>query len=280
MFFPGLPVLGGAENETLLGSSRIVGQTSSFTLFRTGPWLLGVATQPLLPCLETATHRLYGELLQATHGLHLARIWNYVPAINEPDASGLENYRVFCRARALAFEQHFGANFHAYLPSASAVGCKSAALTVIFAASTTKPRHLENPRQIPAYRYPAEYGPRSPSFARATVVHGPERDTVFISGTAAIIGHATIAPHSTAQQLDCVLENLRAISLACNLGPILQTNASHTRQFKVYLRHPADQPFVATFLNERLFCHTDHVSYLHADICRLPLSVEIEATLF
>ena len=54
---------------------------------------------------------------------------------------------------------------------------------------------------------------------RATVVAGPQSATVFISGTAAIRGHATIAPHRTRRQLDCALENLAALSAACGLGP-------------------------------------------------------------
>ena len=280
VFDAGLPVLAGNAVEGLFGTARPAGRVGVLTLFQTENWLIGAATVPLLTGLEEATHQLYANIFQAARGRHLARIWNYVPAINEPGPTGLENYRVFCQGRSLAFEQHYGSRFKAQLPSASAVGTRSAALTVAFAACSLQPRHVENPLQVPAYDYPGEHGPRAPSFSRATVVPGPERSTVFISGTAAIRGHATVAPHSITQQLECSLENLREISHACGLGSGLDQGGSSTRHFKVYVRRVADQPLVAATLEERLLTRMDRVSYLRADMCRAPLLVEIEASLF
>jgi len=280
VFDAGLPVLAGETLEDLFGTARPAGRMGSLALFKAEDWLLGAATVPLTSGLEAAAHRLYLDIFQATRDRHLARIWNYVPAINEPGDGGLENYRVFCRGRSLAFEEHYGSGFKALLPSASAVGSKAAALTVAFAACPAHPRHVENPLQVPAYDYPGEYGPRPPSFARATVVPGAKASTVFISGTAAIRGHATVAPHSTRLQLDCALENLREISNACGLGPDLDQRGNSQRHLKIYLRHAADQPMVAAVLEQRLLTDKDRVSYLQSDICRSSLLVEIEASLF
>ena len=278
---PGLPVLGGDLVEALFPAAQPAGRAGALTLFRQEEWLVGGATVYTGGLgLEEIAQQLYQDIFQATHGLHLARIWHYVPAINAPGPGGLENYRLFCRARSLAFERQYGAGFRQLLPSASAVGDKSGALTVVFAASPTPPRHVENPLQVSAYDYPEDYGPRAPSFARATVVAGPGHRTVFISGTAAIRGHATVAPHELHPQLDCTLENLAEISQACGLGPDLDRGGRSTRHFKVYLRHAADQPAVAAGLESRLVTKSDRVSYLQADICREPLLVEIEATLF
>ena len=130
-----------------------------------------------------------------------------------------------------------------------------------------------------AYDYPRAYGPRAPSFARATVVPGPVHTAVFISGTAAIRGHATVAPLSTSWQLDCTLENLEGIGRACGLGDGLDAGGAE-RHFKVYVRHAADQPLVAALLEEKLLTGTDRVSYVRADICRASLFVEIEVSLF
>lgn len=280
VFDAGVPVLAGDETDDLFTTAQSAGRIGTLALFNTEAWLLGAATVPVTTGLEQAAQRLYFDILHATHGLHLARIWNYVPAINEPGPSALENYRAFCQGRSLAFEQRHGAAFKARVPSASAVGCKSPALTVAFAACRTTPRHVENPAQVPAYDYPREYGPRSPSFARATIVPGPGGTTVFISGTAAIRGHMTVAPDGLAEQLACTLDNLREISRACGLGPALDRSGSSSRHFKVYVRRAADQPRVAATLAEHLLIPGDRVSYLHADICRQPLLVEIEATLF
>jgi len=279
-FAVGVPMLAGAPVENLFGAAQSVGRHGHFSRFQNGDWSLGIAALPLTVGLEEATHRLYADIFGASHGFHLARIWNYVPAINQSGPGDMENYRLFCRGRSLAFEAHFGRGFNARLPSASAVGCHAHSLTVAFAACPAVPRHVENPLQVAAYDYPGAYGPRAPSFARATVVAGPEHATVFISGTAAIRGHDTIAPDDTRRQLACTLENLDGIATACGLGPGLGAGPGAIRHFKVYVRHAADQPLVAANLREQLLRDGDHVSYLQADICRSSLLVEIEASLF
>ena len=280
VFDAGVPVLAGEAVESLFGPARPAGRVGEVALFQAGDWLLGAATLHLTTELEEASRQLYRNIFEATRGRHLARIWNYIPALNEAGPDGLENYRGFCRGRSLAFEQHHGSGFKALLPSASAVGTPSAALTVAFAACDVPPRHVENPLQVAAYDYPGEYGPRAPSFARATVVSELESATVFISGTAAIRGHATVASWSTPLQLECTLENLHALSRACGLGAGLATGKGSTRHFKVYVRYAADLPLVTAMLEEKLFLPGDHVSYLLADICRTDLRVEVEASFF
>lgn len=279
-FDPGLPVLAGETVEDLFGAARPAGHSGPLALFEVRDWLLGAATVPLAAGLENAAYELYRNIFTAAPGWHLARIWNYVPAINAAGPGGLENYRIFCRGRSLAFEHHHGRAFKVLLPAASAVGTGAAGLTVVFAACPVAPRHFENPLQVPAYDYPGDYGPRAPSFARATVVAGPGSATVFISGTAAIRGHETIAPHSPRLQLECTLENLHGIAAACGLGPERGGGPGVSRHFKVYVRHVADQPMVAAILQERLLTEADRVSYVQADICRAGLLVEIEATIF
>ncbi len=276
-----LPLLAGEPEERLFPSARALRGDGDVQLFETEGWRLGVVSQPLpteAP-LEPLVEQVYRQILQVTGGFHLARIWNYIPRINDDGSDGLENYRSFCRGRAQAFEHHFGPAYKSHLPAASAVGCPPPALAVIFAASATMPRHIENPLQVPAYEYPPEHGPRAPSFARATIVPSAHQPSVFISGTAAIRGHATVAPDSTAEQLACTLGNLREISLACGLGPDLAAVPGNRRHFKIYVRHADEHPAIAAYLNTHLLQPGDSVSYLLSDICRRPLNVEIEASL-
>jgi len=275
----GIPVLAGATVESLFDATSPLERVGLFTLFETGGWRLGVATVAAEPGLEEETCRIYRDLFVAVGTWHLARVWNYVPAINHVGKVGLENYRVFCRGRSLAFEHRYGSSFKALLPAASAVGSKSSRLTVAFAASRSRPRHVENPLQVPAYDYPSDYGPRPPSFARATLVQTGAAMNLFVSGTAAIRGHVTMAPGDTLRQLEYTLENLRTISSACGLKDTLVLPGAEKRVFKVYLRHPGDVAAVATRLEQELLLPGDIVSYLHADICRESLNVEIEASL-
>jgi chorismate lyase / 3-hydroxybenzoate synthase len=134
---------------------------------------------------------------------------------------------------------------------------------------------------VPAYSYPPEHGPRPPSFARATVVprEVAGRADVFISGTAAIRGHATVAPDATLPQLACTLENLREIAAACGIGPDLARGRARARHFKIYLRRAGDLVAVQPVLERELLLPTDTAIYLRSDICRRELNVEIEATL-
>lgn len=272
------PWLGGAAEESLFPQAALFGSNAGLPLFQDGELLLGHALEPVTPgTLAERTEALYRRVLAACGRRHLYRIWNYVPRINE-HADGVENYRAFCLGRARAFESALGSGFEAQLPAASAVGCEGSQLAVVFAAGPSAPRHVENPDQVPAYRYPIEHGPRSPSFARATIARDGTRNLIFISGTAAIKGHQTVAPGEIDGQLDCTLDNLRLISRAVGLGDRFTTAPGTRRKFKVYLRHPEDLQRVRTRLDEELLQPGDPVTYLHSEICRAALDVEIEAT--
>jgi len=273
-----LEPLGGDDREPILTAADVVTLAGDFGLYR-GPDLTAgfVLARPHLD-LEAATGELYRRLFAAIDGLHLHRIWNYVPLINREEG-GLENYRRFCRARSAAFEERFGKTFQRLLPASSAVGAAAGPLAVAFIAGQVPGRHLENPLQVPAFHYPPEHGPRPPSFSRATVACTADATHVFISGTAAIRGHATVAPGDLAGQLECTLANLGAIGEAAGAGASLGADPSWKRRFKVYLRHPRDLPAVRARLEAGLLRPEDHVAYLHADICRAELVLEIEATL-
>ena len=276
----GLPVLAGEVEETLFRNARAVGESGEFEIQEAGRWHVGRAALSVEGGVEAATRRLYEMLFTAVGGLNLCRVWHYIPHINEPGLGGLENYRAFCNGRSLAFEEKFGAGFKCRLPSASAVGTEDEQLTIVFAASATEPKHFENPRQVPAYDYPKKHGPRPPSFSRATIV--PMVDglaDVFISGTAAIEGHETVASGDTAGQIVKTVHNLRAISQACGLGDDLGATRDGERHFKVYIRHAVDLAKVKQELECTLFVASDKVSYLRSDICRAELNLEIEATL-
>jgi chorismate lyase / 3-hydroxybenzoate synthase len=270
--------LAGAETECLFRAARAAGEEAGFRLFAADDLLIGWSVEPIEDGIEAAAAELYGRLLTAVGARSLCRIWNYVPAINQARA-GTENYFAFNAGRARAFFERFGVDYARHLPAASAVGCRGGDLIALFVAAPLAPRHFENPEQLPAYRYPKEHGPFSPSFARATLTTWAGRPLAFVSGTAAIKGHATVAPGLLAGQIDCTLDNLRLISRTAGWGDDLGAAAGVERHFKVYLRHAADLPATQRRLAEALFRPGDRVVWLEADICRAQLNVEIEATL-
>lgn len=273
-----LPVLAGEAQEVIFGAARALEPRHGIALWRSGSLLIGRASVPFVAeDLVERTRALYADVLAACGGKPLVRIWNYVPRINAVEA-GQENYRAFCAGRSLAFEGAFGDGYVEQLPAASAVGCDGDRLWIVFVAGEKAPRHFENPAQVPAYRYPAEHGPRAPSFARATAAVDGERRLTFISGTAAIKGHETVAPGALEAQLDCTLDNLWLISATAGLGERLASGTGSRRHFKIYLRHARDLARVRTRLEQALLTPADVVTYLRADICRAALDLEIEAT--
>jgi chorismate lyase/3-hydroxybenzoate synthase len=128
-----------------------------------------------------------------------------------------------------------------------------------------------------AYCYPPQYGPKSPSFARATLVRGANRDCLYISGTASITGHESRHPDDPAAQLEETLVNIKALidSAATEEGIGFEGFASLTH-LKVYIRHPRDFPLIRARL-EALLPKNTQCLYLEAEVCRPELLLEIEA---
>jgi chorismate lyase / 3-hydroxybenzoate synthase len=222
--------------------------------------------------LEPATAAAYRDLLAAVRAAgfpHLLRVWAVVPGINEEEG-GLERYRRFCRARAEAIEEAYGPGFTAELSASTAVGGADEGLVVWALAARLPGRHRENPRQVAAYRYPAVYGPRSPSFARATACPEALGGQLLISGTAAIVGHRSLHPGSVVDQTRETLANLARLTAGRPAPPGLPF-----RQLKVYLRNAADRPAVESELHRALGREVP-LLFLRADVCRRELEVEIE----
>ncbi len=138
---------------------------------------------------------------------HVLRIWNYLDAINLGRGDA-ERYRRFCSGRAAGLRPGFT---DAY-PAATAIGVRDGrrVLQIYWLAARSAGAALENPRQVSAWRYPREYGPHAPSFARAMRAPSP-RIQVYISGTAAIVGHRSHHRGDVAAQLDETLANIDSL---------------------------------------------------------------------
>jgi chorismate lyase/3-hydroxybenzoate synthase len=197
---------------------------------------------------------------------HFLRIWNYLDAINDGDGDA-ERYRLFCAGRAAGMDGAFAA-----YPAATAIGLRDGrrVLQVYALAARIPGRAVENPRQVNAWRYPREYGPAAPGFARAMLAPCVEPQ-LYISGTAAIVGHVSHHPEDLAAQLEETLANLHSLLDASGSRAPLSAHSP----LKVYVRQPADIAVVGRLLRSRL---GDAVPLLllHGDICRRELLLEIE----
>lgn len=205
----------------------------------------------------------------------LVRIWNYFPAINS-EKKGLEQYKRFCIGRHRAFSERFK-EYKSILPAASAVGTPSGPFQLYFLAGKPKAIHIENPRQISAYDYPQLYGPKSPSFARGTIIPSPSLSYLFVAGTASIVGHATQHKDDCFKQTVESLANLESlVKHAKKANGEVFGSQSSLSLLKVYLRHHQHLKVIRETV-EKCFGYQPSVLYLGGEMCRKDLLVEIEA---
>lgn len=241
-----------------------------------GDFTASVTTSTLQQASQVAYERLFA-VMGVTGFPHLVRCWNYLPRINV-EGEGLERYRQFNIGRQDAFI----AAQRSYLddsPAACALGTAEGGLVLYFLASHAKPVPVENPRQVSAYRYPERYGPRSPTFSRASLLPLPGGEALFISGTASILGCDSCHPGDVIAQTEETLRNIEAVIEQANRLSAVGGYASQALELKVFLRDPADYSLVESVI-QRHFGVAACAMYLQADICRTELLVEIEAVGF
>jgi chorismate lyase / 3-hydroxybenzoate synthase len=226
--------------------------------------------------LHTATEQAYREIFATLDALaypHLIRIWNYLPQINL-ESHGIERYRQFNSARRNALLAS-GRDLTGNVPAACALGSVTGSpLVIYFLASRVSPTVIENPRQLSAYQYPPQYGPR-PVFSRGSVLQESSGAILFISGTASIVGHQTVHAGDVAAQTRETLVNIEALLDEANRVTAARFDLE-TLAYKIYVRNSADLPLIQSQLHAALGTRARLV-YLQADICRQDLLVEIEA---
>jgi chorismate lyase/3-hydroxybenzoate synthase len=222
--------------------------------------------------IESAAATAYRDLvawLGASRTSHVLRIWNYLDAINV-GAGDAERYRRFCSGRAAGLTPGFA---DAY-PAATAVGVRDGrrVFQVYCLAARSAGAALENPRQVSAWHYPRQYGPQAPNFARA--MRAPTHSAqLYISGTAAIVGHASHHRDDFIAQLNETLTNIDSLLGAAQIGADDRFGARCL--LKAYVRRETDVAAARAQLQARLPPHTP-VLLLRGDVCRSELLIEID----
>jgi chorismate lyase / 3-hydroxybenzoate synthase len=242
-------------------------------------------------------------------GLHPVRFWNFIPGIHDEMGPGggagspavLSRYMAFNGGRFRAFEAFReldptgGAGARRGVATATGVGYGGTDLVIHCLAWPTPGAPIENPRQVPAYRYSPRYGPHPPCFARGTLVDRSGGPMLLVGGTASVVGEASVhvsgAETDLVAQVDETLANLTALIAAGIAAGLIEGNhraeGSHEdnrgprrvldrlTDVRVYHLRVADRPALARVLAERLSRAT-RVEFVRGDICRPELLVEIE----
>jgi hypothetical protein len=128
---------------------------------------------------------------------------------------------------------------------------------------------VSNPRQVDAHAYSegvlvGEIPEKtSPKFERAKRVVRDGVETVFVSGTASIIGEESVALGDVAAQTKTTLDNIATL-----------TPDGALSWLRAYVKRAGDIPVVREVCEATL--PGTPALYVHSDVCRAELLVEIE----
>lgn len=231
-------------------------------------------------CLRDAVARAYvglGRALRATNGKAI-RLWNYLPDPGHILAPGLDRYMAFNAGRHDGYQSWVDepGQFEKSLVTASGVGIAGDDLVIHCLAGNTHGRPVENPRQKPAWRYSARYGPRPPSFSRATIATLDGRPRLLIGGTASIVGEDSLHVGNVSAQLEetfCNLATLVATARATDEPSCV--SLSRITDIRVYVTRGEDGPAIRAAVRAR--CpNAARIEMAIARLCRPELMVEIE----
>lgn len=247
------------------------------------------------PILEQSNEVLskLGRVLE-TEGMDIntiVRQWNYIERITHvPDAPGAnQHYQDFNDARS-----HFYARtaWKGGYPAATGIGTAHGGIMVEVDAAALGGRKcaavaLDNSLQVAAHDYSQNVligvadkifrHKTTPKFERAKAVVSPEAGVhVYISGTAAIRGEASLTGVGIEQQTLTTLENIRYLISKENLRKhgVKVDAAPEIQIFRVYLK-TGNLLEAARTIIEQTYPGV-HALYVLTDVCRDELLIEIE----
>lgn len=244
-----------------------------------------------------AAYRTLGGRVAASERPFAVRWWNFIPGILSP-LGGLEHrYMVFNAGRFHALAEAGSAAF-GRLATASGVGHEGRDFVLHCLSAANAGVQIENPRQIPAWRYSLRYGPKPPCFARATRIEQDGRPWLLVGGTASVRGEDSLHRNDLRGQLEETLRNLAALVHAAewsladpgaaapetagapSAAPVLafaETDAwlGRYRELRVYHPRPEHGREIAAELRRR-FGSAVAIEMVPAELCRSELLVEIE----
>jgi enamine deaminase RidA (YjgF/YER057c/UK114 family) len=229
-----------------------------------------------LQTTAASAYQQISELLDKLDYSHALRYWNYMADING-HSHGLERYRQFNVGRQQGLLAQ-GREVAGSVPAACALGAPSGGLRIAFLAGRVAPVAIENPRQMSAYRYPQVYGPRTPTFSRASLSRWSGGECLFISGTASIVGHESQHLGDVIGQTQETLNNIAAVLVVANQQASHGEFTLQDLQYTVYVKRADDLAQIQSVLEARVGVNAE-VIYVQADVCRVELLVEIEAVL-
>jgi chorismate lyase/3-hydroxybenzoate synthase len=279
--------VGAAEVSTVPGETFNLKISIGEKLSRLSITIEGVERMET-PALQESVRDAYRKVFEhlSAQRLYLLRTWAVIPRIHACHGD-LDRYMVFNAGRFEAFSAWLGGRdeFSRSVTTASAVGSSEPTLQIHCLASREPGVPIDNPRQVPAYRYSRQFGPLPPCFARATLLPSlpEERATVLVGGTASIVGEDSRHEGDLPRQIDETHRNLAAVVAAAGgrAAARPQDGQPETfwlatyREIRVYHREKSGRDEIIQRVLE-VFTGVSRIEVRQAELCRTELLVEIE----
>jgi hypothetical protein len=224
---------------------------------------------------------------------NIVRQWNYIGSIlsiSEQASIPAQNYQVFNKVR---YDHYLKYRSIEGFPAATGVGMNYNGVMIDFCAvepiDEKKIISIKNPKQINPYNYnhkvlegisnQGRKEEQPPLFERAKLLTNSKKWRIFVSGTASIIGQETTAIGDLNEQTRVTIDNIKKLTskenLVAHYPQISYEKPVNFSRIRVYVRNAGDIPEVKSICEDQF--GTVPAIYLHADICRDNLLVEIEA---
>jgi len=258
-------------------------------------WAGGMGTGVFQADTKRAAETAFDQMRDILHseGMsldNLVRQWNYIGNILEIRNES-QNYQVFNEVRSKNYHKYRHVPFY---PSATGIGMRFGGVILdccaVKAENSTKILPVNNPDQVNPYIYGQQVlkgipsgrkkNNQPPQFERALLFSCHKNTTLFISGTASIIGQDTVGIDDVERQTVVTIENIARLTDASRLRHLMgnpDLDKGRMILLRIYVKRQAD------FARVKSVCEKLHPGvpaiYIESDICRDNLLVEIEAEL-
>lgn len=266
---------GSAITQTVSDGVEMTLRETGMAALLTARWseFTSLPRADAIEAAETVYLAIAATLPQELHSP--VRFWNHIPGIHDAMGDGMDRYMAFNAGRFAGFSRWLGSpsTFPRSVATASGIGHFGRDLVIHVLAWRHAGVAVDNPRQTPPFAYSQRFGPRPPCFARATLL--PETGLLLIGGTASIRGEESVHLGDLAGQLEETFLNLdalvgRAGEMAGQVGGLASIH-----DLRVYHPRPEDVPTIRQALAKAM-PGVLSVEFVHADLCRAELLVEIE----
>ena len=216
----------------------------------------------------------YTRLLDRIPTQSIARIWNFIPGINDILEGQLDRYMAFNGGRFHMYcetiDEHIG---H---PAASGVGHAGGDLVLHVLYGVSEVRAIDNLRQVAPSKYSDKFGPRPPAFSRASLANTHDGWWLFVSGTASVVGEESVHDESLEQQISETMHNLELVRTASSSVLGREVRYGGDTQWRIYMPCTDGSSVVIDSLVREHGAVVGNLEFRKQALCRPELLVEIE----